>query len=198
MAVSILEKPNDEERSALRDWAVEILNEKSPLKFTREQRDELKNEGLMTQRLAELSGGSFGSPFLSPDLTKAAIIKKTSTPLSGRPGEHPLPSEYFLIIYDLHTGRQLSQFEADSGNWSSESSSSKIVWFRDSSKLLICWQDGGRLVAFDVAHGKRLGDRQTFNPNNGRFDIRDVVFSQDGLSAVITDGDGQIDVWQLP
>ena len=37
MAVSILEKPNDDERSALRDWAVELLNEKSPLKFTPEQ-----------------------------------------------------------------------------------------------------------------------------------------------------------------
>lgn len=60
----------------------------------------MKNEGLGTQRLAELSGGSFGSPFISPDLTKAAIIKKTSIPLSGRPGEHSMPSVYFLIIYE--------------------------------------------------------------------------------------------------
>ena len=122
----------------------------------------MKNEGLGTQRLAELSGGSFGSPFISPDLTKAAIIKKTSIPLSGRPGEHSMPSVYFLIIYDVGSGRQISQIEADSGYWPSESSFSKIVWFRDSSKLLVWWPNGGRVVAFDVARGKRLGDDWLF------------------------------------
>jgi hypothetical protein len=194
IAVSILEKPEDEGYSDLRDWAVDLLRSNSPLKFTQQQLDELKKGGLGPQRLAELSGAILGPLFTSPDLKKVAMTKTTSPPLSGRPGEHRPPDMYSVLLYDLHTGREISQLDAGSGNWPFEPS--KVVWSRDSLKLLVWWQSVGRVIAFDVTEGKQLGYYQDEFPPNSV--IESLNFGDDARSVIIKRVNGKIDVWQLP
>ena len=56
IAVSILEKPNDKEHDALRDWAVDLLTKESKpiLELKPQQQEELRSRGFGPEELARI------------------------------------------------------------------------------------------------------------------------------------------------
>jgi WD40 repeat protein len=119
------------------------------------------------------------------------MTKTTFTPDGPRA---PIPHSV-LLVFDPRSGSNISRLDVGSG--SAFAGPSTIVWSKDGSRLLACWQDAGLLVAFDIAHGKQLGDYQAHD-RTGLLRIRDSVFNEDGLSVTITDENGKTEVWQLP
>lgn len=94
IAVSILEKPKDDEHNALRDWAVNLLVRYSPEPFSPKAKDQLESEGLARLGHVEFSGQeNFVARSLSPDRKTAALIWLTSYPL-----KEAVPGSNYMIL----------------------------------------------------------------------------------------------------
>jgi hypothetical protein len=180
IAVSILERPKDEEHNALRDWAVNLLVRYSPEPFSPKAKEQLEYRGLTEYRQSAPRS-------LSPDGTKEAMTRQS-------PGGY-----WYLSVIAPGTSRDISMVDVSPAGWS------LLVWSKDGSKLLVCWQNEGRVAAFDVPkepsisgvvpRSKLLGDYQT-KGSSGR--IESLSFSPDGRSVTINEADGKTEVWQLP
>jgi WD40 repeat protein len=185
IAVSILERPKDEEHTALRDWAVDMLSSNSPKKFTQQQLDELKSGGLTGLSLSSLLSGreSLSAIFLSPDGKKTALMK---TILDRRGGRS------VVEVYDFHTHERISYLNVAGTSLGSSS----LVWSQDCSKLLVgrSYAGIGYVELFDVAQKKLLREYQTKAPPS---ELEGLNFSEDGRSVIIKTTGG-LEVWQLP
>lgn len=187
IATTILERPKGEEETDLREWAVNLLDQYSPIKFTPQQQKELKSGGLTGLSLLSLLSGreSLSAVSSSPDGQKAAVIKT----ILDRPGGRNI-----VEVYDPHTGGRICVFEAGTSQ-----GSSSLVWSQDGSKLLVgrSYSGIGYVIVFDVAQKKLLGEHQTKGPGGG---IEGLNLSQDGQSVTITitRTDGKSEFWQLP
>jgi hypothetical protein len=172
---NVIERPKQEGDDYLREWASKLLVRYSPEPFSPKAQEQLASGGL-----ANLIGGSLGSLFQSPDLSKAAITKTT-------------PSGSFILVFDLHTGRELFQVDAGPG-FSPFTPTAWIAWSRDSSRLAALWQAPPYAVAIDVATGKKLGSYKPKTPRG----VIGIGFNPDGHSVFITDGENLSESWELP
>ena len=199
IAVSILEKPNDKEHDALRDWAVDLLTKESKpiLELKLQQQEELRSSGFGSEELARIEGGlgpdEYFERSLSPDGKKAALL---------RMAHHKAYAFNIVRVYDLQTEREIAAFDAGEGT------GPKFAWSGDSTKLLVGWTYPSRVVAFDLAQpppvggdprhpsvGNLVGEYRTKSTSG---EIGSLSFSQNGRSIIINTTDGKSEVWQLP
>jgi hypothetical protein len=194
-AISILERPEQEGNSDLREWATKLLVHHAPEgdEFNPKAQEQLKR---LERAQHGPPQGHFENSF-SPDGKKAASIL---LPIRPGPG-----GEYnFVTIYDLQEERRIASFDAGIGY-----DSPQFVWSKDSSKLLISFNSPyGKVVAYDLAGptyqergapypsvGKLLGEYRT---KASKEKIDSLSFSEDGRSVIIKTTDGTTEVWQLP
>ena len=194
IATTILERPKQEGDNDLREWARKLLVRYSPEPFSPKAQEQLESGGI-----------SVGQGITHPNALSASPNGKklvmTTTLGMGAAGSLPgslRGSGMFrhalvgLIaeVYDLQTGKMISQFEAGPDSVQRPT----LVWSPDSSKLLIGWSIIGDFFAslFEVAEGKRLG----FYSIKGGGEIQSAEFSEDGRSVNIKTADGKTEVWQ--
>jgi hypothetical protein len=182
IAITILERPKGEQETNLSQWAVELLNQYSPIKFSTPQQEELKSGGLIGLNLSSLLSGreALSAISSSPDRKTAALIKT----ILDRPGGRSI-----LEVYDSHTVKRISYLQVGDG-WGIW----RLVWSDDGLKLLVSRSYSGKadVNLVDVAHGTSLGSYQTKGPGG---EIETLSFSQDGR-VTINRSDGKSEIWQ--
>jgi WD40 repeat protein len=184
IATTILESQKGEKATNLREWAVSLLGQYSPIPLSPDSKRELKSGGLTGLSLSGLLSGreSFSAISSSPDGKQVALMKTILD--RGRS---------IVEVFDSQTFERISHFDVGT-----RQGSPSLVWFRDGSKLLVCRSHSGigYVSVFDVAQGKLLGEEhQTKGPDG---EIENVSFSEDGLSINIKKADGKSEVWPPP
>jgi hypothetical protein len=180
IATTILEKPKQEGADDLREWARKLLVRYSPEPFSPQAQEQLQNRGL----------SQYSPPrSRSPDGTKEAITRQS-------PGGY-----WYVSVIDPRTGRETGLGLGPAG-WS------RLVWSPDGSKLLVCWENEGRVAGFNfpketditgaIPQHKPLGEYQALAPDSRPIGIKSLNFSEDGRSIIMELADGEYKVWQLP
>ena len=136
LAVSILQKPSSpDDPSGLRDWATDMLNQNSPVKFNEKTINQLKsgeiNLSTLKGLIAATNNGS--SVTVSPDGKSVAVATTRNT----------------IEIWDLATGRQVFSLR---GNTSLVTS---LAYSPDGRSLYAGSQDD-TVREWDVATGREL------------------------------------------
>lgn len=172
LAVSILQSPKSSEVPAgLREWAVDLLNDNSPTKFSPETIRQLKAgdinlAGVLNTILAIASKG--GGIAVSPD---------GSTVVTGQ-------DDGTIAIWDIRTGilkQKLSGHDA----------AISAVVFSPDAKMLFSGGSDGSLVKWDVATGKMVQRLAGSSPVLG------LVISPDLHSLIARYADRTIRIWDV-
>jgi WD40 repeat protein len=172
LAVSILQSPKSSEVPAgLRDWAVDLLNENSPTKFSPETVRQLKAgdinlAGVLNTILAIASKG--GGIAVSPD---------GSTVVTGQ-------DDGTVAIWDIRTGILKQKL-------SGQNAPISAVIFSPDAKMLFSGDSDGSVSKWDVATGKMLQRLQGSSPVLG------LAVSPDLHSLIVRYADRTVRIWDV-
>lgn len=173
LAVSILENPSSAQSPAeLRDWAVDLLTQNAPTKFSSETIQQLKAgkitlSGAIGNLLATSNNG--GGLAVSPDAKTVA---------TGQEDGH-------VRIWDLRTGHLIIELAGQRGQITA-------VAFTPDARNLVSGSLDKTIVAWDVGTGRMLNRIQTNSPIVG------LAMSPDGTRLVSRTEDGHFQVWEYP
>jgi WD40 repeat protein len=172
LAVSILEKPKSSEvPSGLRDWAVDLLNQNAPTKFSAETIRQLKtgeiNLAAVLGNLAATANNG-GGVAVSPDARTVAAGQD-----DGRVG-----------IWDLASGRLLSTLVGHTG-------SVTAVLYAPDARRLFSGSFDNTVIAWDIATGRMLLRLQGSSPVIG------LAVSPDQKALLVRSADRQLQTWDL-
>jgi WD40 repeat protein len=172
LAVSILQSPKSSDvPTGLRDWAVDLLNENSPTKFSPETIRQLKAgdinlAGVLNTILAIASNG--GGIAVSPD---------ASTVVTGQ-------DDGTIAIWDIRTGvlkRKLSGHNA----------AISAVAFSPDTKILFSGGSDGSVIKWDVTTGTMIQRLQGSSPVLG------LAISPDLHSLIVRYADRTVRIWDV-
>lgn len=172
LAVSILEKPKSSEIPAgLRDWAVDLLNQNAPTKFSAETIRQLKtgeiNLAAVLGNLAATSNNGAGIAF-SPDAMTVATGQD-----DGR-----------VAVWELTSGRLLSTLVGHTGPVTA-------VAYAPDAKRLFSGSFDETVIAWDFASGRVLLRLQIHSPVVG------LAVSPDGRALLVRSADQGLQMWDL-
>jgi hypothetical protein len=196
IAITILERPKQEEDNDLREWARKMLVRYSPEPFSPKAQEQLEFGGIGLGQGIIHPNALLGSPN-----GKKVVMTTTFSFLDALANSTGMLRDlhgHVLLgliaeVYDLQTGKMISQFEACPDLYNDPRSFGR----QTSSKLLIGWSYNGDFYVslFEVAQGKQLGS-YPIKSHGG--EIQSAEFSEDGRSVNIKTADGKTEVWQLP
>jgi WD40 repeat protein len=172
LAVSVLEKQKSAEVPAgLRDWAVDLLNQNSPTKFSADTIRQLKSgdinlAGVLSQVLATTNNGS--GIAISPDGKTVATGQD-----DGR-----------VAVWDRESGRQLFVLVGHKGPVTA------VVYGPD-GKDLFSGSSDGEVFVWDVAHARPTRKFSGSSPIIG------FAVSPDGRSLLVRSADRKVKFWDL-
>jgi WD40 repeat protein len=169
LAVSILQKPKVDTDSDIRSWAVDLLNENSPTKFSPQTVQRLKS-GALDLSWALLTTSDFGGNgfVLSPDMKQIAISQNNT-----------------IQIYNAADGRKQLSLSGHTDNIVA------LSYTPDSAKLLSGSLD--RTVRYwDLATGRQLATIPLPDAVSG------LSATKDGSEVFVRVRKGPIRVYSLP
>lgn len=172
LAVSVLEKPESSKVPAgLRDWAVDLLNQNSPTKFSAETMRQLKTgeinlASVLSSVLATANNGGGIAP--SPDGKTVATGQD-----DGR-----------VAIWDMKSGRLLSTLIGHSAPVTA------VVYGPD-ARFLFSGSADGSVITWDLALGREMRRME------GRSPIVGLAVSPDERSLLVRSADRNVQMWDL-
>jgi len=170
LAVSILEKPKSSDvPSGLRDWAVDLLNQNSPTKFSSETIRQLKTDEIsLTELLSNLMGtaNAGGGIAISPD---------EKTLATGQEND--------VAIWDIKSGNLIETLRGHTDIVTA------VVYTPD-AKALYSGSYDGTVFRWDIKEGRAASKLTAVHSP-----ILGLAVSRDGRFLAVRSADGQVRMW---